>query len=102
MENTNNRQRCIIDPERFVAVWQQSESVEQVMSELGLNYHAALSRAHYFRKQGVPLQKFSSRPYRTYNWQALSEQARALRPETPKQFDYGLDPLNIPRGDQHG
>lgn len=46
------------DRETFCRVWQNGNSVAEVASELGMETSSAMSRAAYYRKQGVQLKHY--------------------------------------------
>jgi hypothetical protein len=71
--NTGDR----IDPDEFVRIWQQSASLTEVAQKTGWPRASCYSRANYYRRNGVPLQKFR-RTSRIASWKKLAELAETL------------------------
>lgn len=67
--------------QQFVEIWQQSESVREVMEKLGMNYSKTTSTAFRLRKHGVKLKKFKTAKYKNVNWEELAEYAKKLDEE---------------------
>lgn len=70
-----------ISPERFIEVWQTSNSAGQVADTLKISIGTAGVRAHFYRSRGVPLKKMSKAGRQSgmkLNWQKLAELARSF------------------------
>ncbi len=50
-----------LTPESFVERWQRSKSTREVADFFGVTRLLANARAHYYRKQGIPLKSFPGR-----------------------------------------
>jgi hypothetical protein len=64
-----------VSPEQFIEAWQAGKSLAGVAKRLKLNIKTCSSRADYYRKKGVPLQKFP-RGNKGHDWQPLKNLAR--------------------------
>ena len=67
-----------ISAEKFIEIWQTSNSVEEVATQTGLSRSTCSGRAVRFRKNKVPLKMFprTGRPQK--DWSALAELARSF------------------------
>lgn len=44
-----------VSPEKFIEVWETSETAQEVADRLGMPRPIALARASFYRKNGIPL-----------------------------------------------
>jgi hypothetical protein len=58
-----------IPPLEFIEAWQTSSTVGEVAEKLGVERGSVLSRAHVYRKKGVPLKQIA----KPYDWPLLAE-----------------------------
>jgi len=54
-----DKKRKYLAPEEFVTVWQNADTIDEVVKVTGLTKDGALARANYYRKRKVPLQRFA-------------------------------------------
>lgn len=47
-----------VDARRFVLIWNSAGSLAEVADKAGITQESASTRAHRYRKRGVPLSKF--------------------------------------------
>jgi transposase len=50
--------KTTVTPERFCAVWQQSQSRAEIAKKLGISENRASVKANYYRSKGVALKRF--------------------------------------------
>ena len=68
-------------PKRFIALWQKSDSPDEVATKLGLKKATVIQIASNYRsKKKVPLHKMPRGVYKgVYDWEALAKFAKSLR-----------------------
>ncbi len=57
--------------EEFIKIWQESESVKDAATKLGISYNGAYSRAKFYRGKGIKLKKHDV-AYNKYDLAALN------------------------------
>jgi hypothetical protein len=61
-----------VAPERFIEVWEASESLEEVAAVLGMPKEIASARANNYRESGVSLKQFKRGGRKGLNVEALN------------------------------
>lgn len=70
--------RELVTPEKFVRVWQEANSLDEVVEKTGLTKHQASARATHYRSKGVPLKHFKKPKM---DWGALKKLAKEVEEE---------------------
>ena len=66
-----------VTPEKFVTIWMDSETREEVASRTGLTLKTVIRYGWRYRKNGVSLKKLKEEQGST-NWEALQDLVRTL------------------------
>lgn len=61
-----------LTPEYFIAIWQSSKSIAEVLERTGMLPSAVRARVSIYRKRGVPLKKMQGNKGKTRDWAALA------------------------------
>lgn len=64
----------ISESEKFIKIWQQSKTVDDVVRELKMDKAKVLHRANYFRSNKIPLKKMP-KGINPVDWDALKRLA---------------------------
>jgi hypothetical protein len=65
-------------PKEFIQAWQQSTSVKEVATKLGMNTNNCHVRASRYRARGIPLKDFPAAPLPSWDWDELAAYAEEL------------------------
>src|SRR5262245_48831629 len=68
--------------EKFIRIWQSSNSVAEVASRLGRKKSSVRVRAFRYRQMGVPLKHFPPVVTNYPDWKRLAEVARTIERES--------------------